>query len=534
MLTISHGPSPKVPSSVSVTLPDFPTLARWLNANAECPPGQGAEHPWWSPAAFAPGSRKGQAPDWACLVLDCDGLMPALDGLEHVYYESRNSSPGAPRYRVAIALTEPLPAKYVPLVAATFDGADLKAALPTQVFFHRGKGSKAEYAAGEPFDWHVGLLEPAIKSSPVTLNSEPATSSPELGPEGCAAALKTIDPDLPYDEWCKVGMALHHEYGGSEAGFAAWRDWSSFGEKYIDEADCRSHWRSFTPGGGITGRTLLQMDKADLDDFPIVPIVVDDVPRAKLITAADLLRPHDAPPYLVDGLLEHGAECSLIGPSQSYKSLFALELGICVASGTSFFGHDAQQGLVMYLCGEGAGSLRHRAQALRKARNLDFSKAPFVVLPRPLALPKPEGVQLVKNYIAEAEKEFATKLTLLIIDTYGRYSSGEENAAEDLYAFFRAAGACRRDATLLVVHHTGHANATRGRGTSAWEQLVDTEFVAAKEDSGVRVISNTKQKDSEPTASMCFRLARGATDSSRVGRPVSSVVLEPTILRVEQ
>jgi hypothetical protein len=279
------------------------------------------------------------------------------------------------------------------------------------------------------------------------------------------------------------------------------------------------------------------MQQASVDDFPIVPVSyakIDEnqpISHMKLWTARDMLEPHDAPPYLVDGLLEQSAEASLIGPSRSYKSLWALELGICVATGTAFFGRETTRGLVLYLCGEGAGGLRHRLQALRYARELEVADCPFVILPRPFALPTAEGVQLVRNYIGAAEQQFNCKLTLLIIDTFGRFNSGEENVAEDLYKFFRAASACRGQAALLVVHHTGHSDSTRGRGTSAWEQAVDTEFVASiKPDTDTRIFENTKQKDGEPATPMFFKLARHETDSTRVGRPVYSVVLDPTVI----
>lgn len=358
-------------------------------------------------------------------------------------------------------------------------------------------------------------------------------SKPTVPRESLDGLLKGLDADMGYAEWLKVGMALHHEFGGSEAGFQKWCEWSALGAKFKSVQDCRSHWQSFSPGGGITGQSLVGMQGMTADDFPVLPVVEAPAtaPRVALWTANELLAAHDSPPYLVDGLIEHGAECSLIGPSKSYKSLWALELGIRVATGTPFFGRECAQGLVMYLCGEGAGGIRHRLQALSFARMLDFRSSPFVVLPRPLALPTAEGVQTVKNYIAEAEKEFDDKLALLIIDTYGRFSSGEENVAEDLYKFFRAASVCRAGASLLVVHHTGHSDATRGRGTSAWEQAVDTEFVASiKDDTDTRVFENTKQKDGEPSAPQFFKLARQKTNSTRVGRPVTSVVLEPTVI----
>jgi predicted P-loop ATPase len=59
------------------------------------------------------------------------------------------------------------------------------------------------------------------------------------------ASLELWDPDVAYDEWVAVGMAVHHETRGSPAGLALWNDWSSRGRKYAGIADLESHWRSF-------------------------------------------------------------------------------------------------------------------------------------------------------------------------------------------------------------------------------------------------------------------------------------------------
>jgi putative DNA primase/helicase len=53
------------------------------------------------------------------------------------------------------------------------------------------------------------------------------------------------DPDGSYDEWLRVGMALHHETGGSNAGLAIWNDWSARGKKYKGLSDLGTHWSSF-------------------------------------------------------------------------------------------------------------------------------------------------------------------------------------------------------------------------------------------------------------------------------------------------
>ncbi|MGW8370126.1 MAG: AAA family ATPase, partial [Gammaproteobacteria bacterium] len=358
-------------------------------------------------------------------------------------------------------------------------------------------------------------------------------STPTIDRTHITGLLERLDPDMPYDEWLRVGMAVHHEFGGSEEGFATWLTWSAGGGKFAGEADVRSHWDSFTPGGGITGESLKQMQQARADDFPIVPLP----PPVKLeyLTPADVLAPRDLPPFLVDGLLELDSECSIIGPTGSYKSLFVFELACCVATGSPFFGRPTQKGLVVMLVGEGRGGIDRRLQALHAARHPDLLQAPLAIYPKPIALPTAENVNHIRALIADAEQRFQQKLSLLVIDTYSRYAAGDEDKTGDTYTFFRAARACRGDASLIVCHHTGHGDKSRARGSSAWGQLVDTEFVAEViDDSAIRLFQNTKQKDSEPAAPMYFTIAEAPTMLSRQGVPVTSVILEPTIMEAPQ
>ena len=48
-----------------------------------------------------------------------------------------------------------------------------------------------------------------------------------------------------YEQWVKVGMALHHETGGSETGLKLWDKWSQGQPKYNGYDDLLHHWRTF-------------------------------------------------------------------------------------------------------------------------------------------------------------------------------------------------------------------------------------------------------------------------------------------------
>lgn len=476
--------------------------------------------------------------------VDLDALLAAPDAV-------RIKSPTAGRGKLIYACPVPLPSKTIgegvdtilEFRCASANGLTVQDVLPPSA--HPNKAGEIDGVYEWIGDWRVLPDLPnevfTLWTSLLSTPDNAALVESTVTRDQLIASLQRLSPNLVYDEWARIGMAIHHEFNGSDEGLKLWDTWSKNSTKYKGIDDLASHWKSFTAGGGVTGQSLEVMTPFVPTDFP------DDAALAamnassghkpkthSLWTAAELLKTHDAPPQLVKGMLERGAEASIIGPSKSYKTLWALQLSVSVATGTPFFGREVEQGLVVYLCGEGFGGMRHRLQALKAGIGFDFSDAPFVVYPRALALPSPEGIHEIKDYIAAAEQVYGRSLSLLVIDTYGRYAAGEENVAEDLYAFFRAAGACRGRGALLVVHHTGHSDATRGRGTSAWEQAVDTEFVASiKSDTDLRVIENTKQKDGEPCPPAFFRLKRHKTNSTRVGEPVYSVVLEPAISSAE-
>ncbi|WP_299329731.1 phage/plasmid primase, P4 family [uncultured Psychrobacter sp.] len=73
-----------------------------------------------------------------------------------------------------------------------------------------------------------------------------------------AKLLNNLDA-ADYDRWLQVGMALHHEYDGSDEAFNVWDDWSQKADNYSSAEDLEKRWSGFGhDGGGITIRTLLK------------------------------------------------------------------------------------------------------------------------------------------------------------------------------------------------------------------------------------------------------------------------------------
>lgn len=68
-------------------------------------------------------------------------------------------------------------------------------------------------------------------------------------------ALNTLDPDMPYSDWFKVGAALKTEF--SEEGFSYFDSWSSGGRGY-SEIGTQKKWNTLK-NGMVSGGTIIRM-----------------------------------------------------------------------------------------------------------------------------------------------------------------------------------------------------------------------------------------------------------------------------------
>lgn len=239
------------------------------------------------------------------------------------------------------------------------------------------------------------------------------------------------------------------------------------------------------------------------------------------------LDPGETPDEAVDGFLPSDSVVGIVAPSQSGKSLLAMQLAGCVATGQAFFGRGCKQGLVVYLCGEGKAGLRSRLQAIELHYQLGLRGAPFALLHVPASLLDAQEVERIKQAIAEAEAKTGLNLTLLVVDTLARFlSPGDESKAQDMSTFLNAVDYLRSTATAVICHHTGH-DQTRARGSSSWTASLDVEYRLERK-GDVVTVSCSKMKDGEAPEPMSFRIRSADTLLMRKnGQPMSSVVLVP-------
>lgn len=110
--------------------------------------------------------------------------------------------------------------------------------------------------------WQV-LTNDFAKADEIDSGARAVTSHEDevrgLTREDISALLAVLDPNLSYDEWLRVGAAIHHESHGEW--FELWDDWSQKGTEYPGGEELWSKWQSFGRNAGsvVTAGTLLHM-----------------------------------------------------------------------------------------------------------------------------------------------------------------------------------------------------------------------------------------------------------------------------------
>jgi hypothetical protein len=206
-------------------------------------------------------------------------------------------------------------------------------------------------------------------------------------------------------------------------------------------------------------------------------------------TTAWLLRPY----------IERRALVLMIGAEGTLKSFLALHWALAIATAGE---------PVVFLSAEGRGlSKRLRAwcavhrPTTGPAGWVDALHAtPFYAVERPLNLSDSETLLA----LVAAIDELNITPSLIVIDTLTRNSDGlVERSNEDFLKYLNLvdnALRIRYGASVLLVHHTGHAAAERARGPSALSQATDANFLLTRPDPMKRIVTVKagRMKDCEP------------------------------------
>lgn len=130
------------------------------------------------------------------------------------------------------------------------------------------------HKSGNDYDWYSAeksdLMNLATIPSPIaemlTRARSAARSAAEQSGEGDLDDIKDmltyLNPSMGYDDWLRIGMAIHASTDGDSDGLLVWDDWSRGGESYRDGL-CDNKWHTFGKSGSdaVGIGTLIYMAK---------------------------------------------------------------------------------------------------------------------------------------------------------------------------------------------------------------------------------------------------------------------------------
>ena len=199
--------------------------------------------------------------------------------------------------------------------------------------------------------------------------------------------------------------------------------------------------------------------------------------RASARLRAGLLRGHEithlkSPEPLIDDILDLDSSAVLFGPSGGGKSLIALDWGLHVASGRSWWGRKTAHGPVLYVVAEGARGTKFRYEAW-----CEYHDVPEVADIHWLTVPANLLISSDRDALFSIVAEIMPTFTVL--DTLARHMpGGHENSFDTMSVIVESLDSIKRitGGTAAGVHHAGKNEDMGARGHSSLKGALDAEL----------------------------------------------------------
>ena len=223
-------------------------------------------------------------------------------------------------------------------------------------------------------------------------------------------------------------------------------------------------------------------ESKDLEEY-IINCTEKKPKGAVTFTRADeVLRQVDNPDWLIEDVVEKESLMCIFGAPKSGKSFIAIAMAASIAKGERFYGNKAYAKPVMYVCGEGQRGVKRRLAAWQQGM-FDLNNVPLYLSDRAVRVNDPDDFKMLEEEI-EALTQQVGDIGMIVIDTFQRNFVGNENSAEDVGNFINKLDGLisHYKCCICLVHHTGHGNSNRGRGSSVMGASLDYEFKVNRKD----------------------------------------------------
>ncbi len=408
-------------------------------------------------------------------------------------------------------------------------------------------------------DGFFEVLRPLLKV-PAAPESKALTSVPKDGPgrstvsgESCGyadirEAMKFIsNADLHWEEWNRIGMALYRATTG--AGFEIFDDWSRLSSKY-DQETTRERWegiRRSPPdriGDGLifrlarkggwqgmsTASSTASLGQRSLSSATLEESQASVDRQFRFLTPDEIFDAPVSQTWLIKNVLEIGGLAMLVGESGVGKSFVVIDMAVSIALGEPWLDLPTAQGPVFVIAGEGYSGFRNRLRAISKHRERSLRGEPIFFSNAAISLNDSASVLTARTTI-ESLKDKYGEPALIVIDTLHRNAGGaDENSAKDISAVLKEIDSKLRvfakSCAVLIVHHSGHGEKSRARGSSSLYGAMDTELMLKRDGEDTVTLSVTKQKNHEPMRDVTLRFQ--TVDLEEIGeddQPIKSRVV---------
>lgn len=259
------------------------------------------------------------------------------------------------------------------------------------------------------------------------------------------------------------------------------------------------------------------------DDLDVrrLDVLNEDEDESLFISVQELLAQAIKPRPLIGKLIERGGTGQIYGPSGGGKTFVILDMFCSVATGSTWYGHQCEKGIVLYFIGEGHAGIKRRLRAWYRTHGYPKGME-NIFISRSTIILDPAGIQRVISQARALEAQSGLKVALIVIDTLARHIQGDENSTKDMSEFIRSVDTVRTsfpESTSFIVHHTGHGSETlnRARGSSALRAALDYEVRCDK-----GLLTFQKVKDGEIPPPIEFKLMPVEIGVDDDGDPITS------------
>jgi hypothetical protein len=219
-------------------------------------------------------------------LIDIEFQLGMMLSCAFVAYSTFRHTPETPRFRLCIPLSRPVnEAEYKAIVQQIVDTVGLgpvdhcSFVMSQLMFLPSNRDGVTPWSLRQDAaPWEVeGTEMPISVRNEINMSGGTGTGPSDDGADDLLLAVANQPLDMTreevigllenypaegkdYDEWLGVGMALWHQFGGSEQGYAMWEAWSERSAKH-DDRHMSVKWRSFDSSRSSRPKTLASIIK---------------------------------------------------------------------------------------------------------------------------------------------------------------------------------------------------------------------------------------------------------------------------------